>query len=95
MAKIVPLPRSISVSSAFDLYGRLLTWPVGELVPLAALPELQSEIEASLGPAQLYEVEMTVAALGASLKMPGTIEDPEKFGEAIFSHLRTRTGIAS
>jgi hypothetical protein len=47
------------------------------------LPELQSEIEASLGPAQLYEVEMTVAALGASLKMPGTIEDPEKFGEAM------------
>ena len=26
---------------------------------------------------------MAVAALGASLKMPGTIEDPEKFGEAM------------
>ncbi len=26
---------------------------------------------------------MTVAALGAALKMPGTIEDPEKFGEAM------------
>jgi hypothetical protein len=61
----------------------LLTWPIRELVPLAALPGLQSEIEASLGPAQLYEVEMTVAALGAALKMPGTIEDPERFGEAM------------
>jgi hypothetical protein len=76
MAKIVPLPRSISAPSGFDLYGRLLTWPVRELVPLAALPELQSEIEASLVPAQLYEVEMTVAALGASLKMPGRSRTP-------------------
>jgi hypothetical protein len=83
MAKIVLLPRSISAPSALDLYGRLLTWPARELVPLAALPGLQSEIEASLGPAQLYEVEMAVAALGASLKMPGTIEDPERFGEAM------------
>jgi hypothetical protein len=83
MAKIVPLPRSISAPSALDLYGRLLTWPVRELVPLVALPGLQWEIEASLGPAQLCEVEMTVAALGAALKMPGTIEDPERFGEAM------------
>ena len=83
MAKIVQLPRSISAPSALDLYGRLLTWPARELVPLAALPGLQSDIEASLGPAQLYEVEMAVAALGASLKMPGTIEDPERFGEAM------------
>lgn len=49
MAKIVQLPRSISAPSALDLYGRLLTWPARELVPLAALPGLQSDIEASLG----------------------------------------------
>jgi hypothetical protein len=84
MAKVVPLQRAISAPSALDLYGHLLLrWPSRELVPLVALTQLRSEIEAALRPAERREVEIAVAALAASLKMPPTIEDPAKFGEAM------------
>src|SRR5689334_11522895 len=83
MAKLVPLQPSISAPRALDLYGPLLTWPAREIVPLAALPQLRSEIEANLKPAQRRQVEIAVAALGASLKIPTTIDDPAKFGEAM------------
>jgi hypothetical protein len=84
MANVIPLrPAPVTL----DQYLRLLdTSPIGaysELVPLDALPSLQCEIEARLRPAQSREVNIAVAALGASLKIPGAIENPEKFGEAM------------
>jgi hypothetical protein len=45
------------------------------------LPELRSEIEATLTPAHPREIEVSVATLASSLKMPGTIEDTDEFGE--------------
>ena len=54
-----------------------------QLVPLDALPALEREIEATIQPAHHREVGMAVAALGAWLKVPQTIEDPEQFGKAM------------
>jgi hypothetical protein len=84
MAKVIPLrPAPAALGQYLRLLATKLIDASSELVPLDALPALQCEIEASLRPAQSREVNMAVAALGASLKIPGAIENPEKFGEAM------------
>ena len=72
--------------AALAQYRSLLVPPIdaySALVPLDALPALELKIEASFKPAHPREVAMAVAALGASLKIPPTIEDPEQFGKAM------------
>ena len=72
--------------AALAQYRSLLVPPIdaySALVPLDALPALDRKIEASFKPAHPREVAMAVAALGASLKIPPTIEDPEQFGKAM------------
>jgi hypothetical protein len=84
MADVIPLQPATGALT--KIYRSALFPPIdvySTLVPLDALPALEREIEASLKPAQPREVSIAVAALGASTKIPATIEDPEQFGKAM------------
>src|SRR5271156_3868850 len=88
MAKLIPLQQP--APAALARYRSLLAPPIdaySALVPLDALLTLERDIEASLRPAQSREVNLAVAALGTSLKIPGAIVDPEKFGEVMAMEL--------
>jgi hypothetical protein len=84
MAKLIPLQQP--APAALARYRSLLAPPIdaySALVPLDALLTLERDNEASLRPAQSREVNLAVAALGTSLKIPGAIVEPEKFGEVM------------
>jgi hypothetical protein len=86
-------PQQLPAPDALAQYRSLLDQRIdghSQLVPLDVLPALEREIEATLQPAHSREVSMAIAALGAWLKIPQTIEDPEQFGKAMEEDLAAR-----
>jgi hypothetical protein len=84
MTDVIPLQQP--AAAALARYRSLLTPPIdaySRLVPLAAVPALEHEIEASLRPAHPRDVSGAVEALGTWLQIPPSIEDPEQFGKAM------------
>jgi hypothetical protein len=88
MADVIPLQQP--APAALARYRSLLVPPIdaySQLVPLDALAALEHEIEASLEPAHPRQISIAVAALGAWLQIPPSIEDPERFGKAMEEEL--------
>jgi hypothetical protein len=93
MANVIPLPRPDVATPTLNKYGGLIeqyksaladhvTHQI-ELPPLNVLAAMRSEISSILKPAQHWEILQAIASLQASLKIPPTIDDPEKFAEAM------------